>query len=168
MFKINDYIMYGNIGVCKVMDITKETIMNSEEKEYYVLNPIYSKHSKNTVIKIPTDNDKIFMRAIISRDEVDSLVNNIPNQEIVWVDNDRERSEQFKLMLKSGKCEDVITVIKSIRSDKDKRKAAGKKVCKSDEEVLQTAEKMLHQEFGAILDIKPEEVRKYIKSHMPH
>lgn len=168
MFKINDYIMYGNVGVCKVLDITKETIMGSEEKEYYVLNPIYSKHSKTTLIKIPTDNDKIFMREIISKDEVDSLIENIPNQETIWVDNDRERSEEFKSMIKSGKCDDLITVIRSIRSDKNKRKATNKKVCKSDEEILKTAEKMLHQEFATVLDIKPEEVKKYIKSHMPH
>lgn len=165
MFKINDYIIYGNVGVCKVLDITRESIMKGEEKEYYVLNPIYSKHSKTTVIKIPTDNDKIFMREIISKDEVDSLIKNIPNQEVIWVDNDRERSEEFKAMIKSADCHDLITVIKSIQLHKEKKKSVNKKACKSDEEILKLAEKMLHQEFAAVLGIKPEEVKKYIKTH---
>ena len=40
MFKINDYIMYGTTGVCKVSDITKEAIGDLKLKEYYVLTPI--------------------------------------------------------------------------------------------------------------------------------
>ncbi len=48
LFKIDDYIMYGMTGVCKVMDITNERFTNGIKKEYYVLSPIYS---NNTVIK---------------------------------------------------------------------------------------------------------------------
>ncbi len=55
LFKIDDYIMYGMTGVCKVMDITNERFTNGIKKEYYVLSPIYS---NNTVIKIPVDNRK--------------------------------------------------------------------------------------------------------------
>lgn len=164
MFKINDYIMYGTVGVCKVIDITKEAIGNSAAKEYYVLDPVYS---KNTVIKIPVDNDKISMRNILSKDEIDYLINSIPNTETLWIDNDRERNDQFKSMLRSGDCDDLITIIRSIYLDKKKRKLDGKKVCKGDEEIMHTAEKMINEEFATILHIRPEEVKSYIKSHTP-
>ncbi|MGG5460304.1 CarD family transcriptional regulator [Clostridium sp. B9] len=166
MFKINDYIMYGNVGVCKVMDITNETIMNSEEKEYYVLNPIYSKYSKNTVIKIPTDNDKIAMRELMTKTEVDTLINDMATKDIVWIEDDRERIEEFKSMLKTGKSDDLMMIVKSIYSDKKNKKAKGKKTHKGNDDIMQTAEKLINQEFATILDIKPEEVRKYITSHM--
>lgn len=167
MFKINDYIMYGTVGVCKVIDITKEAIMNSSEIEYYVLNPIYSKYSKNTIIKIPVDNKKISMRKILSKDEVNSLINDIPNKETLWIDDDKQRNDQFKSILKGGSCDDLITLIRSIYLDKKKRKLDGKKVCKGDEEIMQTAEKLLNEEFATILHIRPEEVKSYIKSHVP-
>lgn len=64
MFKINDFIMYGILGVCKVIDIKKECIINNIEKEYYVLSHLYS---KDTIIKIPIDNEKVNMRKIITR-----------------------------------------------------------------------------------------------------
>lgn len=166
MFKINDYIMYGNVGVCKVMDITNETIMNFEEKEYYVLNPIYSKYSKNTVIKIPTDNDKIAMREIMTKDELDSLISHIATMDMEWIENDRERIEEFKSMLKTGKSDDLMMIVKSIYSDKKNRKLNGKKPYKGDDDIMQTAENLIKQEFATILNIEPDEVRKYITSHM--
>ncbi|EGT3616045.1 CarD family transcriptional regulator [Clostridium perfringens] len=167
MFKINDYIMYGTVGVCKVIDITKETIINNIEKEYYVLNPIYSNYSKNTIIKIPVDNKKISMRKILSKEDMNSLINNIPNKETLWIDNDRQRNDQFKTMLKSGSCDDLIVLIRSIYLDKKKRKLNGKKACKGDDEIMQTAEKLLNEEFATILDIRPEEVKSYIRGHVP-
>ncbi|MBM6861086.1 CarD family transcriptional regulator, partial [Clostridium saudiense] len=36
MFKVNDYIMYGTTGVCKIIDIKKQKFLGREEKEYYI------------------------------------------------------------------------------------------------------------------------------------
>ncbi|WP_415337659.1 CarD family transcriptional regulator [Clostridium perfringens] len=167
MFKINDYIMYGTVGVCQVIDITKETLMNNIEKEYYVLSPVYSKYPKKTVIKIPVDNKKISMRTLLSKDDVNSIINSIPKTETLWIDNDRQRNDEFKTMLRSGNCDDLIVLIRSIYLDKKKRKLDGKKACKGDDEIMQTAEKLINEEFAVILDIRPEEVKSYIKSHIP-
>lgn len=93
LFKIDDYIMYGMTGVCKVMDITNERFTNGIKKEYYVLSPIYS---NNTVIKIPVDNEKVPMRKLLSKINVLSLINDIPNMDTSWIDNEKLRSEQFK------------------------------------------------------------------------
>jgi len=65
--------MYGMTGVCKVVDITNEKFINSDQREYYVLSPIYS---DNTIIKIPVDNNKILMRKVISKGDATSLINN--------------------------------------------------------------------------------------------
>ena len=67
MFEVDDYIMYGMTGVCKVLDITNEKFINSDKREYYVLSPIYS---DNTIIKIPVDNNKVPMRKVISKGDV--------------------------------------------------------------------------------------------------
>lgn len=161
MFRINDYIMYGTTGVCKVVDIKEEKFINSTRKEYYVLRPIYS---KNTIIKIPTDNNKISMRKVISKDEVSSLIYNMPNNDTIWIDDDRERTEKFKSMLRSGSCKELITLVKSIYS---KRKLNHKSSYKSDNEIMILAEKLVNEEFSVILKISPEEVKSYILSHIP-
>ena len=87
MFKVNDYIMYGMTGVCQVVDITKESFIDNLQKEYYVLKYIYS---NDTIIKIPTDNKKVPMRKILSKGEVTTLINSMPNSETIWIDDDRK------------------------------------------------------------------------------
>lgn len=160
MFKINEYIMYGNVGVCQVVDISQEKFSNSIKREYYVLNPV---NSKNTVIKIPVDNKIIAMRKVLSKEDIGLLINDIDNLEVFFIENERERNAQFKSMLKTGKCEDLFTIIKSLHSDKKIQKSLGKKLSKGDDEIMQTAEKLLNEEFAFVLDILPEEVPNYIK-----
>ncbi len=111
MFKVNDYIMYGTTGVCKVIEIKKEKFLGKEEREYYVLEPVYS---KNTVIKIPVDNTTIRMRELLSKEAIEELINIVPNADTTWIEDDRIRNEQFKSMLKSGDCEELITLIRTI------------------------------------------------------
>lgn len=163
MFEINEHIMYGNVGACQVVDITNEKFANNMQRECYVLNPIYA---KNTVIKIPVDNDRIAMRKILSKEEITLLINDIKNREVLWIEEDKKRNEQFKSMLKTGKCEELITIIRSLYLDRQNKQAIGKKLSKSDEEIIQIAEKLLSEEVSIILDITPQEVPDYIKEHI--
>ena len=163
MFKVNDYIMYGTTGVCKVIEIKKEKFLGKEEREYYVLEPVYS---KNTVIKIPVDNTTIRMRELLSKEAIEELINIVPNADTTWIEDDRIRNEQFKSMLKSGDCEELITLIRTIYLGKKTKKSIGKKLYKGDDEIMQAAEKILNEELAFILDIAPEEVPNYIKEQV--
>ena len=163
MFKVNDYIMYGTTGVCKVIEIKKEKFLGKEEREYYVLEPVYS---KNTVIKIPVDNTTIRMRELLSKEAIEELINIVPNADTTWIEDDRIRNEQFKSMLKSGDCEELITLIRTIYLGKKTKKSIGKKLYKGDDEIMQAAEKLLKEELAFILDIAPEEVPNYIKEQV--
>ncbi|MGO1041912.1 CarD family transcriptional regulator [Clostridioides difficile] len=164
MFKIDDYIMYGMTGVCKVLDITNEKITNGVQKEYYVLSPLYS---NNTIIKIPVDNKKVPMRKILSEVTVASLINDIPNMDTSWIDNEKMRSEQFKIMLRSGKCEELLKLIRSIYCNKEHIKSLGKKSHQADDNMMKEAERLLNEEFATVLNISPDEVTSYISSHIP-
>ena len=161
MFKIDDYIMYGMTGVCKVIDITNERFINGEERKYYVLSGIHN-NNNNTIIKIPLDNTKIPMRKIISKGDVTSLINDMSNMEALWIDDEKKRSNKFKTMLKSGKCEDLIKLIFNKRYSK----SISKKLNKADKEIIKEAERLLNEEFAVILNISPNEVNSYISSQI--
>lgn len=98
MFKVDDYIMYGRTGVCKVVDITNEKFINGEERKYYVLSPIHN--NNNTIIKIPLDNTKVPMRKIISKEDVTSLINDMSNMEELWIDDEKKEAMNLKPCLK--------------------------------------------------------------------
>lgn len=161
MFNVDDYIMYGKTGVCKVVDITNEKFINGEKRKYYILSPIYN---NDTVIKIPLDNDKVPMRKVISKGDMTSLINDIPNMEILWIDDEKKRIAQFETMLKSGQCEELIKLIKSIKFSKKYARSIGKKLEQPDRDIMKEAERLLTEEFAIILNVYPNEASSYILS----
>lgn len=163
MFNVDDYIMYGMTGVCKVVDITNEKFINGEKRKYYVLNPIYN---NDTTIKVPLDNDKIPMRKVISKGDMTSLINDIPNMEILWIDDEKKRMAQFETMLKSGQCEELIKLIRNIKFSKKYAGANGKKLYKSDRDIMKEAKRLLTEEVAIILNIYPNEANSYILSQI--
>lgn len=163
MFEVNDYIMYGMTGVCQVVDITKERIIDDLQKEYYVLKHIYA---NDTIIKIPTDNEKISMRKILSKGEVTTLIDNISNSETIWIDDDRQRNEAFKSILKTGDVDNLVKLVRSIYLNKEYKKSIGKKTYKVDQEIMDVAERLLNEELATVLKINPSEVASYISNHI--
>ena len=163
MFEVNDYIMYGMTGVCQVVDITKERIIDDLQKEYYVLKHIYA---NDIIIKIPTDNEKISMRKILSKGEVTTLIDNITNSETIWIDDDRQRNEAFKSILKTGDVDNLVKLVRSIYLNKEYKKSIGKKTYKVDQEIMDVAERLLNEELATVLKINPSEVASYISNHI--
>ena len=66
MFEIGEYIVYGVKGVCRIEDITHIDISGADkDRLYYVLAPVGDGSGR---IYAPTDNQKITMRKVISRE----------------------------------------------------------------------------------------------------
>lgn len=163
MFKINDYVVYNAMGVYKVVDIRSEKDINDQETRYYILEPAFK---DNLTIKIPVHNDKVLMRGVISKDDVFSVIEAMPKTETVWINNDRERSETFKAALRTGECEKLVKLIKSLYEVKEEKNYLGKKLHKKDEDIMKAAERNLYEEFAVALDIAPEDVLPFIKGRV--
>lgn len=70
-------LVYGSTGVCRVLSIDRrqERVGSiRQERLYYQLKPIY----QGGLIYTPVDNDKVSMRPIISRQEAEDLISEIP------------------------------------------------------------------------------------------
>ena len=151
------------MGVCRVVDIRKEKDINDNETDFYILRPVYS---NNLTIKTPVNNDKVFMRKILKRDDVLSLIESLSDQETNWIDDNKKRNEFFKATLKKGETEGWAKLVKTIYVEKQEKSAIGKKLMRIDEDIMKTAEKNLYEEFAAALNISPEEVLPYIREHV--
>lgn len=94
MFEIGEYIVYGVKGVCRIEDITHIDISGADkDRLYYVLAPVGDGSGR---IYAPTDNQKITMRKVISREEADQLIEDMPKIEQLWVPDDRQREARYK------------------------------------------------------------------------
>ena len=155
MIKANSTIVYGS-QVCKVSEIKKMTF-GKTERQYYVLNPVYD---EKNVIYVPVDNQALTekMKEILSAQELYELINNMPENESVWIEDDKLRAETYKNILNSGSREEIIKIIKTLYE----RKENVKKLHSSDEIIFARAEKAIYDEFALVLDIKREEVTPFI------
>ena len=110
MFKIGDYVVYGNTGVCRVEDITVMNMVGTE-REYYVLVPVFNKNGRAF---LPIDNTKVILRPVITKEQALELIDDIPNIEEIWIANDKVREEKYKELAKQCSCKSWISIIKTI------------------------------------------------------
>ncbi len=162
MFQINDTVVYGVHGVCKIENITMKEFIGSQ-KEYYVLKPI---SDSAATLYVPMHNEKLLekMRKILSEQEVYRLIETMPQKEILWFQNENERKEQYKKVIAKGDQSELIGMIKAIYLHKQKRQAEGKHLYISDERFFKEAERILYDEFQYVLNIRREDLLPLIFS----
>lgn len=158
-FRKEDYVVYGSSGVYQIVDIVKEEFGGEKEREYYVLKPLYG---NDMDVYIPTDNDKIQIRGILPKKDIDKIIKSIPNISDEWIEDYKDRKTEFSDMLTSGDHKKIIELIKIIYSRKGELKEDGKQLNRADSEMLKAAENLVYYEFAASLGIEPEKVIDYI------
>ncbi len=160
MFEIGDYIVYGNVGVCKVVEIgTLDSPLLPEDKLYYTLVPCYTNGSR---IFTPIDNEKVIMRSIISKDEALELLEDIDNIDSLDITEEKGRESKYKEVFSTCDCRDLVKLIKTIYERKEQRQAEGKKLTVADEKYIRLAEESLFGELAIPLDVEVEKVKDYV------
>ncbi len=159
MYKKNEYVVYKK-DVCKIKDIKHSDVTN---KDYYILIPVYDESLK---INLPVENEKLFLRSVISCDKADSIIDNMKNIEPIENITDKNIELIYKSLLNNGSHEDLIKIIKTtyLRNEariNDKRKASDK-----DSRYFNLAEKYLYNELAIALNMSFEETKEYIINKM--
>lgn len=163
MYQIDDLIMYGSTGVCRVSDIT-EQVFNDEDKLYYVLEPLY----QSGVIYAPVDNEKVFMRPVISEEEAKSLIDDIPaiHTEIYRNNSMQQLTKYYQSVIDTHKCFELLKLTKSIYQKKQAALAQNRHLGQIDKKFMKRAEDLLFGEFAAALHISREDVQEYIRKRL--
>ena len=162
MFAKGTKIMYGNTGVCEVMDYATPDLPGMPRgTKYYVLRPLF----QSGTIYCPVEQPKVFMRPVMSREEAEELVALIPTISVEPFHTGRlqELSEHYRSIIGTHSTTDLVEIIKSVYSKKREAEAAGRRVSQMDDRYMKLAEELLHGELSVALEIPKEEVREYIR-----
>lgn len=74
-FKEGDYIFYGSGGICRIDSICEMPFEGAKEGvPYYVLHTLAE---PKQVIWNPVENDKVLMRAVLTRDEAENVLSSL-------------------------------------------------------------------------------------------
>ncbi|WP_010246269.1 CarD family transcriptional regulator [Acetivibrio cellulolyticus] len=164
MYQIGDFIIYGNHGVYKVDGIGTPGVCGIDEnKLYYTISAVYG----NERIFTPVDTN-VFMRKIITFDEVQQLISLIPSiKESVYCNrNIKLVEDHYQEYLQAYDCRDLVELIKSIYTKKTIVAEQGKKLGQIDERFMRKAEELLYGELAVALKIPKESVKGYIEERV--
>lgn len=161
MFKIGDHVVYGSKGVCAVADITQMKMPGADkERPYYVLHPVWDTGAR---VYLPTDNEKSVIRKVITEEEGKQLIEEIPDIACLTVTEDKKREQDYKDVMRTCDCRQLVSLIKTLAARKEDRIAAGKKNTALDERYLRAAEHELYDELAIALNQPKEEVTVKIR-----
>lgn len=110
MFKIGDYVAHYKEGVCEVVNIGKID-MGSSDKEYYTLKPVYD---AGGTVYTPVDNKRDQIRKLITKEEAENLIKEMPKIDIIGVTNEKQREGMYKNALLHNQCREWIDLIRQI------------------------------------------------------
>lgn len=155
MFKIGDYVVYKR-DVCIVKDIKEKYFANND---YYLLSPI---DDDSLTISLPISKSEDAIRNVMSKKEVEDLINKVLDVEVIIPENDRLIEHNYKELINSGKHEDLISIIKTAYLRNKNREDNGKKIGEKDDAYLKKAERTLYNEFSIALNMSYEDTKKYV------
>lgn len=158
MFSVNDMIMYGNYGVCRIADIRPEKF-GREERMYYVLKPA---EDQTSTIYCPVDIDREKFRRLLSAEEIYALVDAAPTFEEEWIEDDQERQAKFQETLRHGNHEALVRLVRTLYAHREARRRSGRKFHSADQKIMKEAEGILCSEFAHVLHLRQEEVLPFI------
>lgn len=165
-FEKSSYIVYDNAGVCLIEDIaTKKFEYWDNERLCYILRPI---GNQSSMVYVPVDNEKLTkkMRRIMSKEEIDAILDNARTKCIIWIDDRRRRTEQFKEILSAKNQQDMLLLASCIYTKKQELASVGKKLGTSDEMILKETERFVNEEFAFSLKLSPGQVAEYIQKRL--
>lgn len=165
MYQVGDWIVYGNTGVCRVVEI--KTVGSSwigGDRLCYVLEPL----SQSYTISTPVTNKKVFSRPIISKKEAERLVDQIPSIEAQAFHSSRaqELAEHYKSFVATHDCADLIELTMSLHVKKQQVVEQKGKFGAIDQKFMKQAEDLLFDELSVALGISREAVPEYIASRV--
>ncbi len=161
MFQIGDHIIYGSTGVCQVQEIgVPENFSGADPtRTYYTLKPIYDVGC----IYTPIDTS-VYMRAVISKAQVQGLLENLPTLEVDPFDsrNVKMLSDHYLEAIQSHDCEQLLRLIKTMDVKAKAAAKNGKRPGQTDQRYMKRAEDLLYGEFAVSLGVSMQAVAEQV------
>ena len=163
-YEIGSFVVYGKVGVCRVVDRRTMTV-GDDTGEYYVLGPVSDSRSS---LYIPCGNPQLLarLRPLLTREAVESMLDTAEEQQIDWIDERNRRGQEFREIVSGGDRRELVRLIRCLFRKKQERVANGKQLSSMDEGILADSLRLVEEEFSLALDIPRNLVGKYIRSRM--
>ena len=164
LFHAGDHVVYGTYGVCRIEGMTEKEL-GGKMLHYYVLKPVFQ---PTATVFVPVANKQLTarLRKVLTRTELDRLLDSLSDQPPIWVENENERRTLFQTILSEGDRLGLLRLTKTLYNHQRQRLAIGKRLHQSDERFFREADRLLCDEFAFVLKKDPDEIPALLQSRM--
>lgn len=165
MYSVDDLVVYGGEGVCRVEKIAPLDMRGVEKsKLYYTLSPLYGTGHVMT----PVDT-AVLMRPVMSRQDAEELVQQLPQlpEERPERPGMRALREHYQAIVASYDCRRMASLIKTVKHKRRWALAHGRKLSQMDERYFHRAWEQLFGELAAALQLPREQAEQYAEAISP-
>ena len=155
MFKVNDTVIYGSVGLCTVSEI-KKIDFNGTETEYYILLP----EANKSTIYVPRSKEDGRLRELLTKEEAQDLLSRAGSLEALWEQNNISRKITFQEYMKTGNALIIARILKGMYINSKERERQNKKIHVSDSKITAEAERSLFGELAKVLERTTEDIRE--------
>ncbi|NLY91933.1 MAG: CarD family transcriptional regulator [Firmicutes bacterium] len=154
MFNVGDRIVYPMHGAGVIVGIEQRNVSGTPE-DYYIIKLT----SGEMRVMIPVCNkDRVGLREIISKEEVNKVLEVLRNKEMEISNNWNRRYRANLEKIKSGSIYDVAEVVSSLSlRDREKGLSTGER------KMLENAKHILYSELALVEDLDEEQVQSMVE-----
>ncbi len=164
-YENGQYVVYGKVGVCRVVDCCPMHFGGAGGGEYYSLAP---QSDPKSLVYVPCDNEALMarLRPLMAKTEIDALLQDVTEEPVDWIEDRNERSSAFRRIVAEGDRRQIVRLIRCLNQKKQERAQKGKKLSGTDETMLQECVRLVDEEFSLALDIPRTQVGDYIRQRL--
>ena len=161
MYKVNDVVIYGTSGVCKILDICQKSFAGTVSN-YYILKPLLQ---NGTTVFIPTDNSRLTskMHLTLTQDKFNCIFRSVCNKTPLRPESEQERQSKFAEILESGNREALMLMIYDLHNYQTEQRENGRRLHLADERLLNSAESLLFDEVAYVFNIDRSDAAEFVK-----
>ena len=161
MFKIDDHVVYGISGVCRIIEICHSPFNKADDRLFYVMQPLFG--VGNATIYTPTDNELQKIRPLVSRAEAEALFQHPPVIETVKVEFEKKRRDAYHAVMMENSPLSYLKILKSVKLRRLETYENKKHLPDVDVEYEAKAKKCLCGELAVVLDREYADIESKIR-----
>ena len=162
MFAKDEYVFHESGGVCRIADIQVAPLDNMPaDRSYYIVQPL---HDPNSVIYVPVDSDRIFLRRLLTKAEAQELLSQIPQIAVIEAENAKALRGKYIDAMHTHSPIEWVRVIKTIYQRAQAARA--QRLSETERSFSESAKRHLHTELSLALELPLQEIEQYITTYV--
>ena len=166
MFERDDHVYYASGGVCRVTDICYAPLSGMpSDRRYYVLRSL---HDPSGVIYVPVNSDAVFLRPLLTRDEAEALLREIPKLTVFDEPNAKALRGRYVESMKKHDPAEWVRVIKTVQSRIRAlaKSSRSQRISDTERSIAADAKRYLYAELSLALDIPLQNIESYLSDRV--